>query len=219
MKNTLSLLFLLFISTILNAQHFSFGIETGVISSTSNKYSAFDFENRRDTYYSGLNTTYYFNQSVSATVGFHYLRQGDKEPTPECYQYTDGIRKEMTVKRDYLIIPLTVNFHLGNSNKFLTSIGVFGGYNVKAFRDYPKPISGCKIGVPTDLTHTTADFIFGGIVGAGYKVFENDKFQVTPMIKYYQGISNTFPKMEPFKVENRYSSALLTLNLNYKIAR
>ena len=219
MKNLFSLLFFLFIATTLNAQHFSLGVESGVISSTNSDYSIFNVENRRTTYYSGLNSTYHFNQRVSVTTGFHYLRQGDKEPTPTCFLYEEGIKKEMVAKIDYLIIPLTVNFHLGAANKFQTSVGIFGGYNVKAFNDYPEPMGGCDLFVSTDLSYTTTNFSFGGILGAGYTVFENDKLQITPMIKYYQGISNTFPKMEHFKIENRYSSALLTLNLNYKIAR
>ena len=219
MKNTFSLIFLLFISATLNAQHFSFGIETGVISSTSSEYNAFDIENRRNTYYSGLNATYSFNPKIAVTTGLHYLRQGEKDLTPACYFYADGKRKVMTVKKDYLIIPLAVNFYMGETNKFLVTIGVFGGYNLKAFNDYPERMGGCDLGVPTDLTYTTTNFNFGGIVGAGYTVFGNDKLQITPMVKYYQGISNTFPKLEPFKVQNRYNSALLTLNLNYKIAK
>lgn len=217
MKNLFSLLFFLFIATTLNAQHFSFGVESGVASSINSNYSIGDFENRRNTYYSGLNATYHFNQKVSATTGFHYLRQGYKHPT--CYEFEEGVKNALTGKVDYLIIPVLLDLYFGKTKKLQTSLGIYGGYNIKAVQDYPEPIGGCKIYYSPDLSGTTTDFSFGGIVGVGYKVFENDKFQITPMFKYYQGISNTFPKMEYIKIEKRYSSALLTLNLNYKIAR
>ena len=38
-----------------------------------------------------------------------------------------------------------------------------------------KPIGGCKIYYPRDISNVTSKFIFGGLVGIGFKIYESEK--------------------------------------------
>lgn len=215
MKNSICLLFLLLFSATLSAQTVSFGVEAGMVSSIHNGYSLEKIENRRNTYLTGINFTYTFSPKLSVTSGLSYLRQGYRHPT--CHEFEKGVKNELTGKIDYLIIPLNMNFHLGRTNKVLATLGLYGGYNIRAVQDYPEPIGGCKVYYIPDVSSFYNDFSMGGIVGAGYRIFENDKFELTPLFRFYQGFSNTVPKREYFQWVRKYNSASLTFVLNYKI--
>jgi hypothetical protein len=203
------------LTSTISAQKLIIGSEIGLISSINTDYNLTDIENRRNTYYSGLNVNYNFNERLTFTTGLHYLRQGYRHKT--CYIFEEGVKNELAGKLDYLIIPLALNVNFGRSNKILTTAGIYGAYNIKAVQDYPEPIGGCKIYYIEDLSDYTYDYTLGGIIGAGYRIFENDKFQINSMIKYYQGLKNA-SKVEEIDIKRKYSSALITVTINYKIS-
>jgi len=203
------------LASTMSAQKLIIGSEIGLISSINTDYNLTDFENRRNTYYSGLNVNYNFSERLTFTSGLHYLRQGYRHKT--CYIFEEGVKNELAGKLDYLIIPLALNVNFGRSNKILTTAGIYGAYNIKAVQDYPEPIGGCLIYYIEDLSDYTYDYTLGGIIGAGYRIFENDKFQINSMIKYYQGLKNA-SKVEEIDIKRKYSSALITVTINYKIS-
>ena len=215
MRHIISMIFLVLISSTLSAQKLSLGIETGLISSINTDYCLTDFENRRNTYYIGLNVNCNLNERLSLTTGLHYLRQGYRHKT--CYIFEEGVKNELKGKIDYMIIPLSLNVNIGRSNKFLTTLGLYGAYNSRAIQDYPEPIGGCKIYYIRDLTDYTNNYYIGGLIGMGYRIFDNDKLQINSMLKYYQSLSNTYDNKH---IENnrKNSSVLITLTINYKIA-
>lgn len=215
---TLFVIMILMTTNVAFGQKFSIGGEFGVTSAINNDYEVTDFENRRNTYYGGLNFNYQYNDRLSFSTGLHYLRQGYRHST--CYIFEEGVKNQLVGKIDYLTIPVLVNIHFLKSRKLITTVGLSGGYNVKAVQDYPESIGGCLIYYPPDLTSYTKEFSLSGIVGIGYKVFENEKIELIPMIKYYQGLTNTYKNPYPdlsLNIDKKYSAALMTVNLNYKL--
>lgn len=217
MKTTILLILtIIMTASKLFAQDFSIGNETGIISSINSDYKVTDFENRRNTYYSGFNFNYKYSDRLSYTAGFHYLRQGYKHET--CYIFEDGVKNQLVGKIDYLIIPATVNIHILKSQRLTATFGFYGAYNIKAVQDYPDPIGGCEIYYIEDLKDLTCNFSFGGIAGLGYKIIKNDKLQLIPMIKYYQGLCNSYNNPYPgVDINRKYSSLLITLTFNYNL--
>ncbi|MBL0008426.1 MAG: hypothetical protein IPP25_14945 [Saprospiraceae bacterium] len=69
-------------------QKFSIGSEVGIISSINTNYNLTDYQNRRNTYYAGININYQVVSSLSFTTGLHYVRQGYRHAT--CYISEDG---------------------------------------------------------------------------------------------------------------------------------
>ena len=218
MKTTILIILTLMTASKLSAQELSIGNETGVISSINSDYNITDFENRRNTYYTGLNFNYKNNDRLSFTTGFHYLRQGYKHET--CYIFEEGVKNQLTGKIDYLIIPATVNIYLLKSKRLTTTFGFYGAYNIKAVQDYPEPIGGCYIYYIEDLKDLTCNFNIGGIAGLGYKIIKNDKLQLIPMMKYYQGLCNSYNNPYPgVNINRKYSSLLFTLTFNYNLQK
>jgi Outer membrane protein beta-barrel domain len=225
MKTTLTILITIMTITFSFGQKFSLGSEVGIISSISTKYNITDFKNRRNTYYNGLNLNYHFNDRLSFTTGFHYLRQGYRHST--CYTFKEGVKNELVGKIDYLTIPISANIHLLKSKKLMATFGLVGGYNIKAAQDYPRAIGGCKIYYISDLAPSTKKYSISGIVGIGYKILENDKFELISNVKYYQGFSNSYnnPNSDTevrmggvyLKIDRKHSSAVMTMNFNFKI--
>lgn len=202
--------------TISNGQKFSVGGEFGLISSINTDYKVTDFENRRNSYYTGLNLNYKYDDRLSFTTGFHYLRQGYRHST--CYIFEEGVKNELVGKFDYLAIPLSVNIHLLKSRKLIATFGLLGAYNIKAVQEHPERIGGCSIYYIPDLSDRTQDNSLSGIVGIGYKILEIEKFEIIPTIRYFHGLNNSFknPYTDiPLKIERKYSSAVLTVNFNY----
>lgn len=209
---------ILMTTTVVFGQKFSIGGEFGVTSSINNDYKSTDFENRRNTYYGGLNFNYQYNDRLSFSTGLHYLRQGYRYST--CYIFEEGVKNQLVGKIDYLTIPVSANLHFLKSRKLITTFGLIGGYNTKAVQDYPEPIGGCEIYYIPDLTSSTQEFSLSGIVGMGYKIFENDKIELIPMVKYFHGLTNTYKNPHPdlsLNINIKYSSALMTVKLNYKL--
>ena len=219
MRVTALLATLLFItSTTVFGQKFSIGAEFGVVSSINDDYKLTDYEHRRNTYYAGLNFNYKHNERVTYSTGLHYLKQGYRHST--CYIFDEGVKNQLVGKIDYLIIPVTANISFLKSRNLIATIGLLGGYNIKAVQDYTEPKGGCEIYYARDLTTTTQNLSLSGIVGIGYKIFENEKIELIPMVKYYQGLTNTFknPYSDlPLNTDRKYSAALLTFNLNYQL--
>jgi hypothetical protein len=214
MRKISSIIFLVLISEILSAQKISIGIETGLVSSINSDYSLKDFENRRNSYYSGLNVNYHHNEKFTFMTGVHYLRQGYRHKT--CYIFEEGVKNELVGEIDYLIVPLTLNFNFSKSKRILTSLGVYGAYNIRAIQDYPEPVGGCAIYYIPDLSDYTEKYSVGAIIGAGYRVFNKEKLEINTIVKYYQGLRNA-SKVDDIKINRKYSSILLTLTINYKI--
>ncbi len=218
MKPTLTILITLLVTTSTFGQNFSIGSEVGIISSINTDYKITDIENRRNTFYSGLNLNYKYDNRLSFTTGLHYLRQGYRHST--CYIFEEGVKNELIGKIDYLTIPVTANIHFLKSRKLITTFGLLGAYNIKAVQDYPEPIGGCEIYYIPDLTDFTRKYSISGIIGIGYKFFENDKVELISNIKYYQGLTNTFNNPFPditWNIKEQYSSILLTFSFNYKL--
>jgi Outer membrane protein beta-barrel domain len=225
MKTTLTILIATLTITFSFGQKFSLGSEVGIISSIITQYNITDFKNRRNTYYSGLNLNYHFNDRLSFTTGFHYLRQGYRQST--CYIFKEGVKNELVGKFDYLTIPISANIHLLKSRKLIATFGLLGGYNIKAAQDYPKPIGGCKIYYISDLAPSTKKYSISGMFGIGYKILENDKFELVSNVKYYQGFSNSFNNPNSdieegmgrafLKIDRKHSSAVMTINFNFKL--
>ncbi len=205
-------------TTVVFGQKFSIGGEFGVISSINTDYKVTDFENRRNTYYGGLNFNYKYNDRLSFSTGLHYLRQGYRHST--CYIFEEGVKNQLVGKIDCLTIPVLANIHFLKSKKLIATFGLMGGYNIKAVQDYPDPIGGCEIYYIPDLSSSTQDFSISGIVGLGYKIFDSDKFELISSVKYYQGLTNSFnnPYSDiPLSINRKYSSAVMTININYKL--
>lgn len=211
MKKSIITLCLLLLCSILNAQKVSIGGELGFISSGAIGDGVLKLEKRRNSYYVGANVNYRLNANFEITSGLHYLRQGSKDST--YYIFEDGVDNELTVQLDYLIVPVAVNYYFGGSKRFVATFGFYGGLNVKAAIDYPERIGGYFIGIPRDISEFTHKYLFGGIVGVGYKIYESSKMQISPMFKYYQGISD----ISSGPAEVRYNSVLATLVFSYKI--
>ncbi len=207
---------ILTITTTVFGQKLSIGGELGIISSINTDYEVSDFENRRNTYYGGLNFDFKYNGRLSFSTGLHYLKLGYRHST--CYIFEKGVKNQLVGKIDYLTIPVSANIHLLKSRKLIATFGLVGGYNIKAVQDYPEPIGGCEIYYIPDLTSYTQEFSLIGIVGIGYKIFENDKIELIPMVKYYQGLTNTYNNpIHDLNIDKKYSAALLTVKLNYKL--
>ena len=93
-------LILIIITTLpIFAQKISIVGETGGVSSINTDYKVTDFENRRNTYYVGLNLNYNYTDKITYTTGLHYLQQGYKHKT--CYIFEEGVINELVVKLDY----------------------------------------------------------------------------------------------------------------------
>lgn len=217
MKKVLTILILLIATTSSYGQKISIGSEVGIISSINTDYNITDFPNRRNTYYSGVNLNYNYNNKLSFTIGFHYLRQGYRHST--CYTFEEGVKNELVSKIDYLTIPITVNIHFLKSRKLITTFGLLGAYNIKAVQDYPKRIGGCYIYYIPDLTDFTRKYSISWTMGLGYKIFEDENVELISSIKYYQGITNTFnyPHNDiSLNFDKKYSSAVMTIKFNYK---
>ena len=217
-STTIFVTMILMTTTAVFGQEFSIGGEFGVSSSINNDYKVTDFENRRNTYYGGLNFDFKYNDRLSFSTGLHYLRQGYSHST--CYIFEEGVKNQLVGKIDYLTIPVSANMHFLKSRKLIATFGLLGGYNIKAVQDYPESIGGCEIYYIPDLTSFTQEFSLSGIVGIGYKIFENDKIELIPMVKYFQGLTNTFKNPYPgssLNIDRKYSAALMTVKLNYKL--
>jgi len=219
MKTTaLFITMILMTTTVVLGQKFSIGCEFGVTSSINNDYKVTDFENRRNTYYGGVNFNFKFNDRLSFLTGLHYLRQGYRHST--CYIFMEGLKNQLVGKTDYLTMPISANIHFLKSRKLIATFGLMGGYNIKAVQDYPESIGGCEIYYIPDLSSSTQDFSISGIVGLGYKIFDSDKFELISSVKYYQGLTNSYknPYADiPLNIDRKYSSAVLTMNINYKL--
>lgn len=205
-------------TTVVFGQKISIGGEFGVTSSINNDYKVTNLENRRNTYYGGLNINYQYNDRLSFSTGLHYLRQGYRHST--CYIFEEGVKNQLVGKIDYLTIPASVNLHFLNSRKLIATFGLLGEYNVKAVQDYPEPIGGCEIYYISDLSSLTQNFSMSGIVGLGYKIFESDKVELISSVKYYQGLTNSFNYPDsnlPLSIHRKYSSAVMTIIVNYKL--
>ena len=215
---TLFVTMILMTTNVVFGQKFSIGGEFGVTSSINNDYKVTDFENRRNTHYVGLNFNYQYNDRLSFSTGLHYLRQGYKHST--CYIFEEGLKNQLVGKIDYLTIPISVNTHFLKSKKLIATVGLMGGFNVKAVQDYPKPIGGCEIYYIPDLSSSTQDFSISGIVGLGYKIIDNNKLELISYFKYYQGLTNSFKNTcgdMPLIIDRKYSSAVMTISINYKL--
>lgn len=199
------------------AQNISIGGEVGFISSINTDFKVTDFENRRNTYYVGLNLNYNYTQKITFVSGLHYLQQGYKHKT--CYIFEEGVKNELVGKLDYILLPISINLNLGKSNRLITTIGVYGGRNVNAVQDYPEPIGGCEIYYPSDISNVTSKLIFGGLVGMGLKIYESEKIVLKSMLKYYQGLSNSMSNNHSYDIvwKDKYSSLLMTVTLDYKL--
>ncbi len=217
MKQFVSIIIIILTCLTLNAQKLSIGSEFGFISSVNSDYKLAEIENRRNTYYVGLNINYNINNKLEFTSGLHYLRQGYKHST--CYTFKDGVKNELVGKLDYLILPIALNIYIGKSNKFFTTIGLYNGVNMKAAQDYPDQIGGCEIYYPKDISNVTQKYLFGGMFGFGYKFFENDKINLNSIIRYYQGFNNIMknPYNDDLIWKDKYSSLLISLTFNYKM--
>ncbi len=216
MRITLTVLISLLTTTFLFGQKFSVGGEIGFISSINTNFKIADIENRRNTYYTGLSLNYKYDDRLSFTTGFHYLRQGYRHST--CYIFEEGVKNELVGKIDYLTIPLSVNIDLLKSRKLIATFGLLGAYNIKAVQDYPEPIGGCLIYYERDLTKSIKQHSLYGTFGIGYKVFKTENVVLISNIKYYQGLTNI--KRNPYPNitwVDKYSSLLLTLSLNYTL--
>lgn len=199
------------------AQTFSVGGEIGVISSINEDYEQTDIENRRNTYYSGLNLNYHYRPKITFSSGLHYLRQGYKHET--CYIFAEGEKNELVGKLDYMVIPVSARFNIGTSNRLVLSLGIYGGMNIKAAQDYPEQIGGCETYYPKDLTNSTSQFMFGGSLGVGVKMYENEKIKVHSLLKYYQGLSNSMSNNHDYEIEweDSYNSMVLSFTVDYTL--
>lgn len=218
MRIILTFLTIILTATLTFGQKLSVGSEVGIISSINTDYETTDYENRRNTYYGGINFNYQYNNRLSVTTGLHYLRQGYRHST--CYIFEEGVKNELTGKYDYLSIPITINIHFLQSRKLITSFGILGAYNIKAIQDYPVPIGGCVISYIPNMADRTRDYSFSGIISIGYKIIEIDHCELITSLKYYQGLTNSFKN--PYhnielSIDRKYSSALLTMQFNYKL--
>ena len=128
MKSIIFLILTIMTTSSLFAQKNSIGGETGAMSSINTDYEVTDFENRRNTYYVGLNFNYNYTEKITFTSGLHYLQQGYKHKT--CYIFEEGVKNELVGKLDYIILPISVNFSFGKSNRLIATIGAYGGLNV-----------------------------------------------------------------------------------------
>lgn len=213
--------FILLITTItaspLIAQKISIGGEAGFVSSITTRYKVTDFDNRRNTYYLGLNLNYHHTEKLTFSTGIHFLQQGYKHET--CYIFEEGVKNELVGQLDYLIMPLVLTYGLGKSNRLVTTVGFYGGMNVNATQNYPEPIGGCKIYYARDISNARSKVILGGIVGFGFKLYEDQNISLYSLLKYYQGFSNSMSNNHDFDIvwKDRSSAALMTLTLGYKL--
>lgn len=217
MKSSILIILISFTLSPLLAQKISIGGEAGFISSINTNYRLTDIENRRNTYYTGLNISYHFNEKISLTSGLHYQRQGYRHET--CYIFADGVKNELVGMLDYILIPLSLNLNLGKSHRFITMLGVYGGVNIQAAQDHPEILGGCSIYYPMDLSHVTQKRVFGGLIGVGYKVIDTEKFALKPLLRYTQGISNVMKNNPDWGTnwQRRYSALMLTISLDYRL--
>jgi hypothetical protein len=155
MKSKSAILTFLILQTSISnsfSQKVSLGSEVGIVSSINTDFNIINIENRRNSYFIGLNLNCKYYNRVSFTTGFQYLRQGYRHST--CYTFEEGVKNQLVGKIDYLAIPISANIHLLKSRRLITSFGLIGAYNIKAIQDYPKPIGGCEIYYEPDLTKT-----------------------------------------------------------------
>lgn len=199
------------------AQKISIGGETGFISSINTDYKVTDVENRRNTYYVGLNLNYNYTDKIAFSTGLHYLQQGYKHKT--CYIFEEGMKNELVGKLDYILIPISVNFNLGKSNRLITTIGAYGGMNVNAVQDYPEPIGGCAIYYAENISSVTSKLIIGGLVGIGFKIYESEGMVLKSMLNYYQGLSNSMSNNHSYDIvwKDKYSSLLIKFIIEYRL--
>lgn len=208
MKTKLLLVIALLASQLLIGQKISIGPEIGVISSFDTGYKFTDFENRRTTYFTGVNVNYQLNKQFTVSSGLQYLRLGYQHET--CYEFPEGVKNRLVGKIDYLILPLEMKYHFGNARKFYTTIGLLVGYNIKAVQDYPERIGGCEIYYFPDISGSVDDFGLGGNVGLGYTIFSNEILEVLTEVN--SNIVSEITQLESFG-----SGILWSFQVNYKL--
>jgi hypothetical protein len=213
---TLSFLIVLTSISLSYGQNFSLGSEVGCISSINTDYKISDIENRRNSYFIGLSLNFKYDDRLSFSSGLQYLRQGYRHST--CYIFEEGVKNQLVGKIDYLAIPIITNINLLRTRRLITSFGIIGAYKIKAVQDYPNPIGGCLIYYERDLTKTRKQYAVYGNIGIGYKLLDNEKFELISFIRYFQGLTNTIKN--PFPIitwVDRHNSLLFALNFNYKL--
>lgn len=219
-------IFLILLVTITNysfGQKFSLGSELGIISSINTESEGADFENRRNTYYTGFKINYNFNDLLSLSTGFHYLRQGYKNSIESIFG--EGSKNELIGKIDYHAIPILANIHFLKSRKIIVSLGFLASFNSKAIQESYLNIGDKEVYSTSRISEYTKDKAYFGIVSAGFKLFENDKVELISSIKYYQGLTDIYInplKDDPylfdlFNIERKFSSTLLCFIFNYKL--
>ena len=217
MRKLTLLIILTFVKlTTLSSQNISIGGEFGVVSSINSDYNIADFENRRNSYFGGVNFDLKIRDRLSFSTGIHYLKMGYRHST--CYVFEEGVKNQLTGKFDYVTIPISVNIKLLKSKKLITTFGFLLGYNTNATQDYPEPKSGCKIYYIPDMTLYTQEFSLSGIVGVGYKIFESNRIELIPTLNYSQGLNNTYKvPSQDLNIVKKYRAMRLTVKINYKL--
>ncbi|MCI5058198.1 MAG: PorT family protein [Flavobacteriales bacterium] len=200
------------------AQNFSVGGEIGFITSKNDDYKLSTIENRRNTYYIGVNGNYKLSDRFELGTGLSYLRQGIKHET--CYIFDEGVKNELIRKIDYIMLPTLVNFFIDKNKKLYGTLGIYNGLNINAVQEFPDPIGGCEIYYAKDLTNRSKHLI-GGTVGMGYRIHHRDRINTNINIKYHQGFNNIITQrrdLYPFNVGfEQYGSLVISISSNFSL--
>lgn len=186
MRKYLVLFICLFISLPNFGQKLSIGLETGFISSLNTTQGNKDFENNRNTFFTGFTLDYQINNKLSIQSGIQYLRQGYQHST--CYIYPESIENKLIGELDYVALPLTAKLSIGKNNRFFVFLGGYGAYNINARQRYPDPLGGCQIYYPSNIRDNVYDAHFGAIAGVGFKLIDNDNLTLDANAKYYHSL-------------------------------
>lgn len=173
-----------------DARNFGWGVKAGLNVSSISKISA----DAKAGFTAGLFADYRFNDWFGASVDLLFSRQGAK--------YKQG--DEITMKTNYLNIPILANFYVWNDLAF--KIGIQPSIFLSAKNK--GTIDGQDVTVSTSDGYKGADFAFP--IGLSYEFFH----KLILDARYNIGVANVFKGdvMDGLKAKNNY----FTISVGYR---
>ena len=217
MKNLLSLLLTLsvFISkgqdTILNKKSisFEFGPSFTNVRSINNFFDYYDIDIKTSiNSVVGVRFEYSFTKWFSYNIGLLYDRKGYN------YEYyltdVDGVFNNQyitgRVQYNYLTLPITTRFKLGNKHKLVHTIGGYGSYLINTYH--------LSTFGKDDNKSGTNIFDLGLVFGLGGEFILNDKLKLNVEVRNNLGLNNIYYGSENKTLNN---SLMIIMGIGYKL--
>lgn len=214
---TFAITILLWLPTTLPAQQVEFGIRASAFPSVAS-FSGTDYlggNHLLPAYGAEVGVCYFIKENIALSLGARYERKGlaVKSPVTDMFGNPDG-HIDITIKIDYLIIPLYADFYFGKRKLLFARAGFYAGYvtnamqNTEKFRNFPA----IERNVRADFTE--ADL--GATLGVGGRVPVSSKLNLECAVTSNNGLFNISTAAG---VRSRNNSANLNVGLCYWFSR